>query len=93
MSSEPDTLTAHPRQSSLTAYTAEHVFADGALVARKYVVVDGDTIVGIVPEAPERAAIVDFGEAAIHPSTVNTTPIPFNRFFAAASMASISVSG
>ena len=76
------------RNSKLVAYTADHVYADGSFSPRRYIVVDGDTIAEIAAEAPDRAEVVDFGEAAIYPSAVNTHHIPSNPFSAGVWMAS-----
>jgi 5-methylthioadenosine/S-adenosylhomocysteine deaminase len=72
MSSDPGTIGRAERASRLVAYTASEVFAEGAFAGRKYIVVDGEVIVAIADVAPPGASVVDFGEAAIYPSAVNT---------------------
>src|SRR5438105_6766972 len=72
MSTESKVVENAGRRSKLIAYTADHVFAEGSFLPRQYIVVDGDTIVAISVRPPEGAEIVDFHEAAIYPSAVNT---------------------
>jgi 5-methylthioadenosine/S-adenosylhomocysteine deaminase len=61
-----------PSRSKLTAYTADQVFVDGSFSPRQFIVVSDDAITAITRQAPECAETVDFGEAAIYPSAVNT---------------------
>jgi len=72
MSIDPGTMGTAERASRLIAYTASEVFAEGAFAGRKYIVVDGEVIAAIVDVAPPSASVVDFREAAIYPSAVNT---------------------
>jgi 5-methylthioadenosine/S-adenosylhomocysteine deaminase len=72
MSIESNVVGNGGRHPTLIAYTADYVFAEGNFSPRQFIVVDGDTIVAITARAPEGAEIVDFREAAIYPSTVNT---------------------
>lgn len=72
MSTEASAAGEAGQGRKLIAYTASHVFAEGAFAGRKYIIVDGDLIVAIAAQPPAHVEIVDFGEAAIYPSTVNT---------------------
>jgi 5-methylthioadenosine/S-adenosylhomocysteine deaminase len=56
-----------------TYYTASLVFIGREFEPRAYVEVDGDTIASVSKGQPEAGSqVVDFGDAAIFPSTVNT---------------------
>jgi len=72
MSTESKTGPQAARSSKQTAYTADYVFAEGSFSPRRYILVNGDTITEVSTEAPDGAEVVNFGEAAIYPSTVNT---------------------
>jgi 5-methylthioadenosine/S-adenosylhomocysteine deaminase len=72
MPTKPKSVANAKRNSKLVAYTADQVFAEGSFLPQRYIVVDGDTIAEIAAQAPNGAQVVDFGEAAIYPSAVNT---------------------
>jgi 5-methylthioadenosine/S-adenosylhomocysteine deaminase len=72
MSTEAEIPARAAAKSKRIAYTASQVFAEGGFAGPRYLVVDGDTIAAITAQAPPDATVVDFGEAAIYPSTVNT---------------------
>jgi 5-methylthioadenosine/S-adenosylhomocysteine deaminase len=72
MSNDAKTVENPACGSKPVAYTADHIFTEGAFASRKYLVVNGDSIVGIATERPVGAELVDFGEAAIYPGAVNT---------------------
>jgi 5-methylthioadenosine/S-adenosylhomocysteine deaminase len=72
MSTDGDIARNADRGTKLIAYTADLVFADGSFSPRRYVVVDGDTIIAIAAQPPDGAELIDFGQGAIYPTAVNT---------------------